>query len=78
MPGTSGSASAPLVRLSVLHEESFQLYESGIVGRTDALIRIRQLEREWGLTKALNEAHAYRTEDGELVVFLVTEEVDSA
>ena len=67
MPGT-------VTKLSKLHVESNQYYEEGVGGRTDALIAIHRNAREQGLTKVLNEAHAYRTEDGELVVFLVTEE----
>ena len=74
MPGS-------VTKLSVFsskQHESDQYYEDGIGGRTDALIAIHRNVREQGLTKVLNEAHAYRTEDGELVVFLVTEEVVDA
>ena len=67
-----------VTKLSVFaskQHESDQYYAGDIVGRTDALIAIAQYVSEWGLTKALNEAHAYKNEDGELIVFLVTEEV---
>ena len=68
MPGTA-------TKLSVLHACSDRYYEGGIGGRTDALIAIHRDVREQGLTKVLNEAHAYRDHEGNLVVFLVSEEV---
>ena len=79
MPGKSGSSRKQRVlRLTVLRPESDQYYEDGIGGLTDAAIAIHRNAREWGLTKVLNEAHAYRDHEGNLVVFLVSKEVVDA